>query len=363
MKPMELVLPKALEDAPHEEVPYFFITKEGWYKNLPTLFGIAQVEAEAPPPGLEEWKPTFLLNDIKLPAWVLRQAHDFFRHIWNKFHAESSVYILYNRREKEFKLFAPEQYVSMTSVNHKLDRDKLPAGFTPVGTIHSHCNFSAFHSGTDTADMAKMPGLHITIGHVDRDDPEMVFALSIGEQAFNVERASIVDEVITVNKYGYDTMPPFWENFVHTGSAPWGNTGTTSSHTSFGVTKKYNPPQSSAPTRYKSPLEHRWDQQAWGMDDDDWLQLSLLPEPKSSDDRDYERPEFTSALDNPQSDDPFERYKTIVETSTYELDDLVYWLNQWGFHVQYTIIHDSNRAHAQKLAFEAREMMDDSTTP
>jgi hypothetical protein len=40
-------------------------------------------------------------------------------------------------------------------------------GFKVAGTIHSHCNFSAFHSSTDDADEIGFDGLHITIGNVN----------------------------------------------------------------------------------------------------------------------------------------------------------------------------------------------------
>jgi hypothetical protein len=38
-----------------------------------------------------------------------------------------------------------------------------------VGTIHSHCDFSAFHSGTDEADESTFDGVHLTFGHVNSD--------------------------------------------------------------------------------------------------------------------------------------------------------------------------------------------------
>ena len=364
MKPMEIVFPKTKEEAPHEEVPYFFATKDGWFKNLPTLFGVAQVEAEDGPPHLEEWKPTYMLNDTKLPAWVLSQAHDFFRHIWNEMKTESSVYILYNRKDSEFKLFAPEQYVTGVAVNHKLDRSKLPNGFTPVGTIHSHCNFSAFHSGTDRHDAAQMPGLHITIGHVDRDEPEMVFGLSVGDQTFDVERKDIVNEDLIVNRHGYNTMPPYWPMFVKRGTAPWGSTGTTIKYASTPTGGGWRKPTQrsihtnsnytypGAPWSKSTSMVHRWDQQAWGFDDD-WEQQALLPE-ISTDPRKVRVDE---------EEDPFNKYEDVVETACGEIDDLIHWLNTWGFHVSYSVSHSPAAAKAQKNAFEERERQDGAPTP
>ncbi len=375
MKPMDIIIPESLEDAPHDAVPYFIGAKDGWWKNIPTLFGVAQTQMAEGPPQLIEWKPTFLLNEVKLPGWVLLQAHDFFRTIFDKQTTESSVYILYNRVDKEFKLFAPEQYVGLSSVNHKLDREKLPKGFTPVGTIHSHCNFGAFHSGTDTNDMSKMPGLHITIGHVDHDDPEMVFALSMGDQSFDIARDGIIDESQVKNKFGYDTMPPFWPNFVHTGTAPWGTNGQIADHVNHKVWKKYLPPsldshvgfdmagrgaghllpyESSVATSASSQLMKNWDQRAWNWETD--------PGELSTDDRQWydagTEGEYEGDDAHGSDPDPFKRYSDIVEQACDEMDELVSWLNAWGFVTSYNLTYNRTKATEQDNALREKRMSD-----
>ena len=46
-------------------------------------------------------------------------------------------------------------------------RQLLSEGYTIFGTIHSHCDFSAFHSGIDDADEHGFDGVHVTIGNVN----------------------------------------------------------------------------------------------------------------------------------------------------------------------------------------------------
>jgi len=108
-----------------------------------------------------------------LPAALVNKAHTFFQMVWDKFHAEAEVMILYNRRTKEYVLWCPNQSVSGGSVDYKMDEElgELQGnGFIVIGTIHSHCNFSAYHSGVDIHDEHDQDGLHITLGHVDRAD-------------------------------------------------------------------------------------------------------------------------------------------------------------------------------------------------
>ena len=50
---------------------------------------------------------------------------------------------------------------------HEEYQKLINAGYVLYGTIHSHCNFSAFHSGTDDRDEIEFDGLHITIGNVN----------------------------------------------------------------------------------------------------------------------------------------------------------------------------------------------------
>jgi hypothetical protein len=40
----------------------------------------------------------------------------------------------------------------------------------PVGTIHSHCDFGAFHSGTDHEDESTFDGLHVTFGDITKSE-------------------------------------------------------------------------------------------------------------------------------------------------------------------------------------------------
>jgi hypothetical protein len=56
-----------------------------------------------------------------------------------------------------------------------------------VGTIHSHCDFSAFHSGTDTFDESTFDGIHITLGHVNRDQFSMCASMAFNDQRQQME--------------------------------------------------------------------------------------------------------------------------------------------------------------------------------
>lgn len=76
-----------------------------------------------------------------------------------------------NEKLKKIDFTVPHQRVSGGGCKYDI---VVSPKYINCGTIHSHSNFGAFHSGTDVNDERYFDGLHITVGHVDRD----VFSIS-----------------------------------------------------------------------------------------------------------------------------------------------------------------------------------------
>jgi hypothetical protein len=132
----------------------------------------------------------------KIPGNLMRFALDYFAAVFAKSQCEAAVLLYYNTETKAWAMVVPVQYnCSHASVSYAIPNGKTLReiesdevmlsqynasveeaeilendGYSLIGTIHSHCDFSAFHSGVDDADEFKFDGIHITIGHVDRAD-------------------------------------------------------------------------------------------------------------------------------------------------------------------------------------------------
>ena len=229
------------------------------------------------------------------------------------------------RHHRRLRLFIPEQYVTHTSVNHRVEAGAINRGYRAIGTIHSHCDFSAFHSGTDKHDMGKMPGLHITIGHVNRDDPEFVFALSVGDAQFDVTREQIIDEERPLDKNGYDTAPDRWLGFVHTGHAPWAN----------GITTSFNKPIQHPYTPIPSRMPYRdWNDFEW--DDGDYKRHTAFPK-KSWNKQDRVQQQLLNI-------EAFEQFADYVQDSERILEEETAELAYIGFVLNYNITFNPERA-------------------
>jgi hypothetical protein len=163
---------------PPEKGTYYIVAKDGIYMRVERVHGSAFVKVQEIP-FLNEVSKVVNYTLPKIPARIMAQAKAFFAEVFDKHRSESYLTLLYSKKLNDFKLWCPKQTVSYSSVNYDRN-DQVPQHdraylgnsgdeWQMVGTIHSHCDFSAFHSGTDQADEASFDGIHLTFGHVNSD--------------------------------------------------------------------------------------------------------------------------------------------------------------------------------------------------
>lgn len=106
----------------------------------------------------------------KLPQNLAAQAKDFFHAVFREYNGEAELQIYYNPSLKRFRYICPQQRVSHGGVDYvRITNSRVGDGWYRAGTIHSHCDFGAFHSSTDINDEATEDGIHFTFGHVNKD--------------------------------------------------------------------------------------------------------------------------------------------------------------------------------------------------
>lgn len=185
-----------------EKGTYYLVTKTGIYLHKQTKVGDALVKVEGIP-WLKTPSVDFRLKLPKVPARIVNQALTFFRKVWNQHRSEAYVTLLYSSKLKQYRLWCPKQEVSGGSVNY--DRTDQPSfedrhtnDWSMAGTIHSHCNFSAFHSGTDEHDESTFDGIHITLGHVDKPQISMASSIAINNKRETLEPENACAGVVRV---------------------------------------------------------------------------------------------------------------------------------------------------------------------
>jgi hypothetical protein len=132
--------------------------------------------------GLMYVEPYISMNLPKLDAkTVLYPALLWFRTVYRKHRSEAIVIIGYNIESGEYKLFCPKQDVTGGGINYNRQfNEYIPNPWKPVGSIHSHPGFNAYHSGTDTHDEQSFDGVHLTFGHVSERSFSLASSLVMG---------------------------------------------------------------------------------------------------------------------------------------------------------------------------------------
>lgn len=141
---------------------------------------------------------TVSVNLPKLPAKFVWQIKHFFKTVVEKLKSESEVTLYYNKEKNQYRIYVPEQNVSYGSVKYKRIGTTHIRGmenYLCVGTIHSHCDFDAFHSGTDVDDEAEFDGLHVTFGNNDKDKFTISACVAVNGFRTKIDPTSVLDGI------------------------------------------------------------------------------------------------------------------------------------------------------------------------
>jgi len=164
----------------------------------------------------------------KIPAQHVWRIKTFFKNVVSEHRSEASTSLYYNKETKEFKIHVPPQSVTHGSVSYK--REALThidgmENFLCVGTIHSHCDFGAFHSGTDIGDEEDFDGLHCTFGHNNLEEFSISASVAVNGNRMLVNPLDVLEGIEPVpgqeGKYKLATLAPELEAEWSAGLDDW----------------------------------------------------------------------------------------------------------------------------------------------
>lgn len=148
-------------------------------------------------------KTMLSMNMPKLPARHVYKIKKFFQEVVDKHQAESNTILYYNKNTGDFKVQITEQVVSHGGVNYKrigLSHTEEMKDYLRVGTIHSHCDFGAFHSGTDVGDEEDFDGLHCTFGHNNKEEFTISASIVVNGHRLKVDPMTVLEGIDPVEK-------------------------------------------------------------------------------------------------------------------------------------------------------------------
>jgi hypothetical protein len=203
------------DNLPDAATPYYVLAKDGLFLHKKTQIGSVLVKEPTMPPHINlgtigHKNGLFTWIGPKIPAHIISQALDLFRRTYEKHHTEAEVLLTMHNETGVIRIFVPYQRVSGGGVKSVFEPTHIDPNYTIVGTIHSHCMMNAFHSGTDSSDASDMDGVHLTMGKVMDNPPEIVAMVAMNGTEFHYKDPAIIAEL----DYDVDTAPLWWDQFI-----------------------------------------------------------------------------------------------------------------------------------------------------
>jgi len=217
--------------------PFYFGAKDGLFLHRRGLLGRGIARVETWPeffPKVGTSTGMFWWEAPPIPAVIMSHVVTFFERIYAYQHTEAMVLLCMNQDTKEWRAFIPTQLVSHGGVNYVFDPTHIALPWVLVGTIHSHCDFGAGHSGTDTKDAEGFDGFHATIGMIKRETPQIVAMVAMNKRLIHYQESQfpLLFDFSEVKKH---QAPAWWDRYVEdtkTGTKPIG----------YELYKKFNKP-------------------------------------------------------------------------------------------------------------------------
>ena len=160
---------------------------EGWI----TVDNIKELQTYSEKEVNREDYPEPVWKGSKFPAALMQQVlgtiHEFPR-------METAYSLYYNATTGEWAVKCPDQNGGGASVSYEDDGSDMPAGFSIIGSIHTHPEMSAFWSGTDLNDQKKKHGIHFVFGLHDGLVRYSLVTVFTPTEQFNQDIHNVVED-------------------------------------------------------------------------------------------------------------------------------------------------------------------------
>jgi hypothetical protein len=176
----------------------------------------------------------------------------FFAEVAKRHCAEAAVLLLYDQLANKIRFFIPFQKATVSKswmgkqypVDLKYDLPtKLDPQLSLIGDIHSHATEAAYASFTDKQDETHQAGVHIVVGQVHREPPDIHCEFVVDGYRFPISPSLVLEGYRRRRK----KVPPAWFDRVKVRSLSYQN-----SHNSKGKTYNFCNPDSYSNPSYPS---------------------------------------------------------------------------------------------------------------
>lgn len=219
---------------PDGESPFYVGAYDGLWAHRRMMIGRGMAKVDFWPKSFSKFSAKdleFQFEADPIPAKIMGQIVSFFERIYDRQHTEAAVLLVMHETTREWRVFVPTQLVSHGGVNYVFEPQHIKRPWFIVGSIHSHCDFGASHSSTDTGDADGFDGLHCTIGHIKDDIPQIVAMVAMNKKLkhFPAEEFPTLFDFSEAKQH---EAPAWWDRYVE-------NPLTKTKPVGFGLYAKY----------------------------------------------------------------------------------------------------------------------------
>jgi hypothetical protein len=230
----EMAAPLYVKTSPVLEIPAdepvaYVLTRSGLFLHRRHAFFTSCVRARRGPGELLEQRNTLRLHHPRIPRETFERVIGFFSRIAELHGSEAAALLLWDENASEIIVHVPPQRASV-SISWSGRRSPLevaydvPADLDPryrlIGDVHSHVNEAAYASMTDQRDEEHRPGLHVVVGRIGWEPPELHVEFVVDGCRFLVEPSAVIEgytqrrteEVPAewIDRVAVDVSPPSW---------------------------------------------------------------------------------------------------------------------------------------------------------
>ncbi len=225
-----------------QEKVFYVLASSGLFLCRNHPFFRSCVPARGWPSELASQRTFLKLQVPKLPRPLLEVAVGFFDRIGEETGAEAALLLIWDEASKKVRLMAPRQRCTVyrgyrggvfpVGVHYDLP-SQLPEGWVVFGDIHSHVDGAAFSSSTDRQDEKYRPGLHIVVGRIGEEPPEIHAEAIVDGVRFKVDRDMVLEgysrrrEQVSRNWFdqveieSYDSYWDYWQDTPKKNVTSW----------------------------------------------------------------------------------------------------------------------------------------------
>jgi proteasome lid subunit RPN8/RPN11 len=203
--PVTPVLVKTSKDLPwpEDERIFYILGRNGLFLCRNHEFFRSCVPARQGPSELEEQSVLLVPRFPIIPRVLFERAVGFFEQVADLYRAEAAVLLIWDRTARRVRLLVPEQTATVSrgwNDNrypigvHYVPPADLPPDWIPFGDIHSHVDYSAYASQTDVADEIHAAGLHVVVGRISDEPPQIHVEAVVDGTRFALEPSHVIED-------------------------------------------------------------------------------------------------------------------------------------------------------------------------